>query len=302
MSPESVHVDSQRLERLAGHGQEHLLRFWSELDPAVRRSSREIDALDLDRLDGLIETLVKRDSTERLDPTRVQAVDVVRLPRTDGERALRRRAAERGADCLADGEVAIVVVAGGQGTRLGFDGPKGTFPIGPVSNASLFQIHAEKVVALGRRHGRAIPFYVMTSPENHEETVRFFAEHADFGLDRVRFFTQGSMPAVDRATGKILLADKGLIALSPDGHGGTILALAKPEPNGAPSCLDEMKERGIRTLFYFQVDNPLVQITDPAFLGLHRENDAEVSFKVVEKLARGKGRRRRHDRRRSSSH
>ena len=77
MSPESVHVDSQRLERLAGHGQEHLLRFWSELDPACASSSREIDALDLDRLDGLIETLVKRDSTERLDPTRVQAVDVV---------------------------------------------------------------------------------------------------------------------------------------------------------------------------------------------------------------------------------
>src|SRR5947209_4320525 len=83
------------------------------------------------------------------------------------------------------------VVAGGQGTRLGFDGPKGTYPIGPVSAASLFQIHAERVVALGHRHGRPIPLYVMTSPENHEATARYFAEHKGFGLEHVRLFVQG---------------------------------------------------------------------------------------------------------------
>ena len=115
-----------------------------------------------------------------------------------------------------------MIVAGGSGTRLGFDGPKGTYPIGPVSAASLFQIHAEKIVALGRRHGRPIPLYVMTSPENHEATARFFAEHDNFGLEHVRFFVQGQMPAVDRETGKVLLAEKGHVALSPDGHGGTL--------------------------------------------------------------------------------
>lgn len=281
----SASVDSERVKRLTRHGQEQLLRFWPELDaPARERLGSEIDALDLDLLDGLIETLVKGDPAVRLDPARVRPVPVDRLPLTDGERAARRRAAERGEECLAAGEVAVVVVAGGQGTRLGFDGPKGTFPIGPVSNASLFQIHAEKVVALGRRYGRPIPLFVMTSPDNHDATVRFFAERDNFGLDRVRFFTQGRMPAVDLQSGKILLADKGSIALSPDGHGGTIRALAKPGVRGEPSCLDEMKQLGIRTLFYFQVDNPLVQIADPAFLGLHRERDAEVSFKVVEKL------------------
>ena len=93
------------------------------------------------------------------------------------------------------------------------------------------------------------------------------------------------MPAVDRATGKVLLADKDQVALSPDGHGGTLAALAAPGPGGTPSCLDEMRERGIRTLFYFQVDNPLVEIADPAFLGLHRQADAEMSFKVVERLS-----------------
>jgi UDP-N-acetylglucosamine/UDP-N-acetylgalactosamine diphosphorylase len=99
----------------------------------------------------------------------------------------------------------------------------------------------------------------------------------------VRLFVQGQLPAVDRHTGKILLAEKGHIALSPDGHGGTLTALAAPGPNGSQSCLDEMRERGIRTLFYFQVDNPLVQVADPGFIGLHRQAEAEISFKVVEK-------------------
>jgi UDP-N-acetylglucosamine/UDP-N-acetylgalactosamine diphosphorylase len=124
----------------------------------------------------------------------------------------------------------------------------------------------------------------MTSPDNHADTTRFFAEHKNFGLPHVRLFVQGQMPAVDRATGKILLAAKDHIALSPDGHGGTLAALATPGEDGSPSCLVEMREQGIRTIFYFQVDNPLVQIADPAFLGLHRQAGAEVSFKVVEKI------------------
>jgi UDP-N-acetylglucosamine/UDP-N-acetylgalactosamine diphosphorylase len=170
----------------------------------------------------------------------------------------------------------VVVVAGGSGTRLGFDGPKGTYPIGPVSAASLFQIHAEKLRALGRRYGKTPPFYIMTSPENHAATVRFFDEHGRFGLEHVRFFVQGQMPAVDRATGKVLLARKD--------HGGCLTALATPAPGGGPSCLDEMRDRGVRTLFYFQVDNPLMEIADPAFLGHHRQAGAEMSFKVIEKV------------------
>ena len=186
---------------------------------------------------------------------------------------------------MAAGEVALIVVAGGSGTRLGFDGPKGTFPIGPVSSASLFQIHAEKIVALGRRHGRPLPLYVMTSPENHAATIAFFEANHRFEIEHVRFFTQGRMPAVNRDAGKVLLAAKDRVALSPDGHGGTLAALAAPGPDGSPSCLQEMRQRGIQTLFYFQVDNPLVQIADPAFLGLHRQADAEMSFKVIERLS-----------------
>ena len=270
---------------LARHGQEHLLRWWADLDGAGRAAlAEEVRRVDFDELDRLIAGLVHAEAPPLADPERVRPVAVSRLPRTDSERVARRHAAELGAAMLTAGEVAVVVVAGGQGTRLGFDGPKGTYPIGPVSAASLFQLHCEKVLALGRRHGRPIPLYVMTSPENHAATAAFFAEHDNFGLDRVRLFVQGQMPAVDRRTGRVLLADTGHLALSPDGHGGTLRALAAPGPDGAPSCLEEMRRRGVRTLFYFQVDNPLVQVADPAFLGLHRRAEAEVSFKVVEKV------------------
>lgn len=278
--------DRLLVERLARHGQSHLLRWWDDLGAAERaRLVAEIQSIDLDQFDELAARLVQGDEPAPLALDQVKPIEVFRLPQTDGERVARRRAAEIGASALAAGEVAVVIVAGGSGTRLGFEGPKGTYPIGPVSAASLFQIHAEKIVAMGRRHGKPLPLYIMTSPENHDATARYFAAHDNFGLSHLRLFVQGQMPAADRTDGKILLAEKGHVALSPDGHGGTLNALAARGEAGGPSCLDEMRERGIRTLFYFQVDNPLVHIADPAFLGLHHEARADMSFKVIEKLA-----------------
>jgi UDP-N-acetylglucosamine/UDP-N-acetylgalactosamine diphosphorylase len=281
MSPDPILVD-----RLKQHGQSQLLRWCSELNEEEEgRLASEIRSIDFDRLDRLIADLVVGDGVAVPPAERVQPIDVVRLPQTDGERVVRRRAGGMGADALAAGEVGVILVAGGSGTRLGYEGPKGTFPIGPVSSASLFQIHAEKVAALVARYGRPIPLYIMTSPENHEATIAFFESHGRFGLEHVRFFTQGQMPSVDLATGKVLLASPGRVALSPDGHGGTLAALAAAGPDGMPSCLDEMSDRGVRSLFYFQVDNPLVRIAEPSFIGLHREANAEVSFKVVERTS-----------------
>lgn len=277
--------DPSLVARLARHGQEDLLRWWSDLDDAARsRLAAEVASIDFDRLDDLVRTLVREAEDTAPAPGEVGPVEVFRLPQTDGERTARRQVAEVGEEALRRGGVAVVLVAGGSGTRLGFDGPKGTYPIGPVSGASLFRIHAEKVVAMGRRYGRPLPLYVMTSPENHEATARYFEEHDRFGLKHLRLFVQGRMPAVDRESGKVLLASKGEVALSPDGHGGTIAALAAEGPGGGPSCLEEMAAAGIETVFYFQVDNPLVKIADPAFLGLHLQAEAEMSFKVVEKV------------------
>ena len=141
-----------------------------------------------------------------------------------------------------DGEVAFLVVAGGQGSRLGFEQPKGMFPIGPVSDKTLFQIHAEKVLALSRRYGVSVPFLVMTSPATDAETRTFFQEQRYFGLsaDEVFFFCQGTLPALDRATGKLLLEAPGRLFVSPNGHGGTLLALVDS------GLLDRLQRRGIR--------------------------------------------------------
>jgi UDP-N-acetylglucosamine/UDP-N-acetylgalactosamine diphosphorylase len=191
MSPESALV-----ARLTRHGQGHLLSWWGDLDANQRvRLRAEIESIDFDQLAPLIAEHIERDVPAAPAPERVGPIEVARLPQTDGERIARRHTAEIGAAALAAGEVAVVVVAGGSGTRLGFDGPKGTYPIGPVSAASLFQIHAEKIVARGRRHGQPLPFYVMTSPENDAVTARFFEERDNFGLEHVRFFVQGGADA-----------------------------------------------------------------------------------------------------------
>jgi UDP-N-acetylglucosamine/UDP-N-acetylgalactosamine diphosphorylase len=252
---------------LAEHGQEQLLRFWDELDGDGRaRLEHDLRSLDLDLLDELVVTLVQ----DTQPPIDVEGLEpVLPAPPPSPEDIAEGEAALRG------GEVAVVVVAGGQGTRLGFDGPKGCYPIGPVSDRSLFQIHCEKIAALGVRHGRTPPLYVMTSDENHEPTARFLAEHRNFGLPHLQLFRQGTMPAVAASTGAVLLAERDRVALSPDGHGGTLRALDRG------GCLDDMRDRGVETVFYLQVDNPMVAIADPGFVGAHRCADADVSSKVV---------------------
>ena len=185
-----------------------------------------------------------------------------------------------GEEALRRGEVAALLVAGGQGTRLGFDQPKGMFPIGPVTNKSLFQVHAEKVLATRRRYGTAVPFLVMTSQATDAPTREFFAQNQYFGLpkEEVHSFRQGTMPALDLATGRLLMEAPGRLFLSPDGHGGTLTALA------SSGLLARLREQGVRHIFYFQVDNPLVKAADPTFLGCHIDKKSQASSRVIPKL------------------
>src|SRR5262249_51176191 len=128
--------------------------------------------------------------------------------------------AERGAQALGRGEVAVLLVAGGQGSRLGFDAPKGLFPVGPLSGKTLLHLHDEKVRALRQRHGGRVPFLIMTSPATHAATEAYFAANANFGLpdSDVSFFQQGTMPSLCLKTGRLLLESPGSLFLSPDGH------------------------------------------------------------------------------------
>lgn len=192
---------------------------------------------------------------------------------------------KRKEDLLVEGEkgyveddVAVLMVAGGQGTRLGFKGPKGCFSIGAISHKSVYQIQAEKVLALSRKLNKDVPFLIMTSPATDAETREFFAANNRFGLSetQLRFFSQATVPSLTQ-DGKLVLSGPGELLKNPDGHGGCFTALCKS------GLLEGLRSDGIEHLLYIQVDNILAPVYDPVLLGLARIEKADVITKVVEK-------------------
>ncbi len=268
------------IEQFQRAGQAQVFAFFDQLTPAEQaRLLAEAGEIDLAEVDRLNRTLVAKNAGAvgvNLDGLAPAPYEL--LPANGGDAAAWARAKTAGEDALRAGRVAAFTVAGGQGTRLGYDGPKGTFRVTPVKQKSLFQVFAEKILAAGTRYGKPLHWFIMTSHQNHAATETFFTENNFLGLDRARvhFFRQGRMPAVS-FEGKILLETKGSLALSPDGHGGSLRALAR---SGA---LDLMQREGIDTLSYFQVDNPLVRAIDPAFIGWHLLHRSEMTSKMVPK-------------------
>jgi UDP-N-acetylglucosamine/UDP-N-acetylgalactosamine diphosphorylase len=263
---------------LAAHGQEHILRFWQELSATSQEKlAAQIEALDLDLIDSLAESHVRHKPHAQI-PGDIRPIDA--YPRTPQPQQARlyEDARRRGHELLRAGKVGAFLVAGGQGTRLGYDGPKGEYRVTPIRNKPLFQVFAEQLLAYSRDAGQSIPWYIMTSEANDVATRAFFRQHDYFGYpsEDVFFFQQGMMPAFSM-DGKLLLAGKDSLALSPDGHGGSLRAIAR---SGA---LADMKRRGIEHLSYFQVDNPLVHCIDPLFLGLHDITNSEMSSKTIPK-------------------
>ena len=258
--------------KLASCGQEHLLAYWKELSKKERSALLEqIAAIEPEDLRRCGEALGRDGNVP--DSSKGKAPKVARLR---GVALLKAIAA--GEKELRKGRVAALLVAGGQGSRLGYDGPKGCYPVGPISGAPLFYFHARKILARSIRYGAPIPFYVMTSEANNAATVACFEENDYFGLDpeNVFFFTQGMWPGMTK-DGKVILDAPGHIFMSPDGHGGLLAALKR---SGA---LADMKKRGIKSVFFFQVDNPLVEIADPAFIGHHVLEKSEYSLKLCAK-------------------
>jgi UDP-N-acetylglucosamine/UDP-N-acetylgalactosamine diphosphorylase len=261
----------QRLERT---GQSHLLSFWGTMDEARRRHLlTEVERLPLEHLASMLSqsaTLARPAATD-IRPVRPYTRT---MADADKYHAI-------GVDLAKRGRIAAFVVAGGQGTRLGWRGPKGTFPATPVAGKPLFRVFAEQILASERRYGVTIPWYIMTSEANHEETERFFVDNRWFNrpAQSTMLFTQGMVPSVD-TEGLVLLEEPWQPALNPDGHGGSLKAL---HTSGA---LEHMRSLGIEHLCYFQVDNPNVHVIDPLFVGLHvaaPDSSAEMSSKSVPK-------------------
>lgn len=271
-------TDQELSRLLCEHGQSHVLRFWDTLEPGEQASlAQQVRSLDLDLIDRLYRARAEvADRGELVD--RISVPSAFRWGHGD-ERISAETARSVGQAALRAGTVGVVVVAGGQGTRLGFPHPKGKYPIGPVSQATLFQILIEKVRAVSARYEVSLPIYLMTSPATHEETASFMEQQQWYGLapSDLRVFCQGVMPAVDANTGQVVLASRSAIALSPDGHGGMLAAL---DQNG---ILAEMRQRGIEFLFYVQIDNPLVPIADAEIIGYHLLSASDATSLVIRK-------------------
>ncbi len=265
---------------VSNYGQEHLLCFIDELPQAEQKFLiSQILSVDFSELARLHKQLVAGNSQENVaevfEPLQARNWDAC---------AINERAAmcNQGMRALREGKVAAFLVAGGQGTRLGHAGPKGVFDIGLPSHKSLFQIQAERLRSLSRQSGKVIPWYIMTSIENHAETVAYFTEHNWFEIPQseIFFFQQGEMPLVDEQ-GRILLASKGRLAMGANGNGGCFLALSK---SGA---LEDMRRRGVEYVFVYSVDNALVRICDPRFLGYAIQSGLPIASKAVVKATPG---------------
>jgi len=267
-------------ERLCRAGQEHVLGYLEGLEGPVRDALiTQLEGLDYGLL-GELAVLASRPleaGEKRLEPP-----ELFRLDRSAEEEGRAREAVLLGEELFRAGKVGFMLVAGGQASRLGYDAPKGDYPVGPVTERTLFSYHAQRLLAAQARYGVAPTWYVMTSPANDRATREIFANNDYYGLgpDQVFFFAQEMMPALD-TEGRVLFATPETLFMAPNGHGGSLLALQRS------GGLAHMRERGIEQVSYFQVDNPLARPADPLFVGLHAASDCGMSSKVVRKRAPG---------------
>lgn len=258
-------------ELLKKNGQEHVLRFFDSLEEEEQRNLlRQIDNLDFE----MLEAIHTKGSNARGEISPLGAVEIPEIEERKEEFV------EEGLNAIREGKVGAILLAGGMGTRLGFEQPKGTFDIGKTRHLYIFECLMNNLLEVCDVAGCYIPLYIMTSEKNHEATYEFFEEHNYFGYpaEDVHFFMQDMAPAVDY-NGKLLLEEKGRLATSPNGNGGWFISLHKS------GLLDDIHARGVEWLNIFAVDNVLQKIADPAFIGATILSGKESGSKVVRKAS-----------------
>ena len=259
-------------EKLKTYGQEHLLCYYDELSKEEQEGLlQQIEETDF----SVIEALANRDKAAKkgqITPTTSLEIQEIEAKKDKYE--------SLGIKAIQDGKVGAVLLAGGMGTRLGSNDPKGVFDIGISKPLYIFECLIGNLMEVVEKTGAWIPLFVMTSEKNHDKTVSFFKEHEYFGYrkDRIWFFKQEMAPAVDE-NGKVLLEEKGRLSTSPNGNGGWFVSLSR---NG---LLDVIHQMGIEWLNIFAVDNVLQKIADPVFVGAVMESGVEAGSKVVRKAS-----------------
>ena len=269
---------NEKLEKtkklLKKYGQEHLLLKYDEMDDEQKEYLLEqINDIDFDLMMSLYEKASKPVDFEKVTIEPIEHVDKSKL--TNAER---ERYEKLGIEAIKYNKFACVTMAGGQGTRLGHTGPKGTYIFDKDLNKSIFEVLCETFKDAWRKYDTIIPWYIMTSRENNDATIAFFREHNYFGYpeEAIHFFKQGELPMV-ALDGKILLDTDGTVKKAANGHGGTLKSL---ETN---HILDDMKEAGIEWVFINGVDNVLVKPIDPLLIGMSIYNKVLGAVKSIEK-------------------
>ncbi|XWS55393.1 hypothetical protein CRYUN_Cryun10bG0170500 [Craigia yunnanensis] len=272
------------LERLKDYGQEDAFALWDELSPEERHLLvKDIESLDLSRIDRIIRCSLRSQGlpVAAIEPVPESCVSSVE-ERTMEER---ERWWKMGLKAISEGKLAVLLLSGGQGTRLGSSDPKGCFNIGLPSGKSLFQLQAERILCVQRLAAQAmnegsltIHWYIMTSPFTDDATRKFFESHKYFGLepDQVTFFQQGTIPCISK-DGRYIMETPFKVAKSPDGNGGVYSALKSSR------LLEDMATRGIKYVDCYGVDNALVRVADPTFLGYFIDKGVASAAKVVRK-------------------
>ena len=259
---------------LKKYNQEHLLNGYDNLEEKKKEQLLEqILNIDFELIKSLYDNTTKGDSenSDVIEP--MEYLDKNKL--YDNYKYYENI----GKHAIQEGKLAAVTMAGGQGTRLGHNGPKGTYDIGLDSHKSLFELLSDGLKEAGKKYDVTIPWFIMTSRENNEETVNFFEKNKFFGYQKdknIFFFIQGELPMMD-TEGKILIGEDGLIKLAADGHGGIYESLVKS------GMTKKMKELGVEWVFIGGVDNCLVKMVDPVLMGIAIDQQVTVACKSVVK-------------------
>ena len=268
---EKLEITKQILKK---YHQEHLLNFYEELSKEEQESLlNQLLEIDFKTMQELYEGTKKSMtvSNDKIEP--IEYIDKEKMSKEQKEQY-----EKIGEEIITSGKYAVATMAGGQGTRLGHSGPKGTYYL--VNNKSLFEIFYDELNKANQKYNVTIPWYIMTSRENNKETIEFFEKNNYFGYNKeyIKFFSQGELPTINKE-GKILLAEKGLVKEAADGNGGIFSSMNK---NG---IIDDMIEKQVEWLFIGAIDNALLKMVDPLLVGIAHSSGVLAAAKSLVKCS-----------------